>query len=118
MKKVIVIPALLGAMGIGGALALSSNLVGSADSSASDSNILSVAEVKKKALETVNGKIVEIEKEKEGSRTYYEVEIETKDAEYELKIDALTGDVLKNKKELHDDDDDQDNDWDDDRYDD
>lgn len=103
MKKVIVIPALLGAMGIGGALALSSNLVGSADSSASDSNILSVAEVKKKALETVNGKIVEIE---------------TKDAEYELKIDALTGDVLKNKKELHDDDDDWDNDWDDDRYDD
>lgn len=114
MKKIVVVPALLGAMAIGGILTLSTDLIGSAD----NSDIITMAEAEKKALEAVKGKVVEIEKEKEGTKIYYEVEIETKDAEYELKIDALTGDVLKNKKELHDDDDDWDNDWDDDRYDD
>lgn len=94
MKKIVIVSVLLGAMGIGGAIALSSNLIGSAD----DSDIISMAEAEKKALEAVNGKIVEIEKEKEGTKIFYEIEVETKDAEYELKIDALSGEIVKKTK--------------------
>lgn len=94
MKKIVVVPALLGAMAIGGILTLSTDLIGSAD----NSDIITMAEAEKKALEAVKGKVVEIEKEKEGTKIYYEVEIETKDAEYELKIDALTGEIVRKAK--------------------
>lgn len=93
MKKIVIIPSLLGAMAIGGVLAFSSDIIGSAEDS-----IISMAEAEQKALGVVNGKVVDIEKEKQGTKIYYDVEIETKDAEYDLKIDAITGDIVKKTK--------------------
>lgn len=102
MKKIILVPALLGVMGIGGAIAaVGGNLVGSADSSKQ----LSTSEIEKRALQVVDGTIKEIEFEKEGKRSYYEVDIVTDDFEYDLKFDAFTGELLKKKKDDRDDDD-------------
>lgn len=101
MRKIIIVPALLGAMGIGGVIAATGgNLIGSADSS----NILSVNEIEKKALQVVDGRITDIELENEGKKKVYEVDMLTDDFEYDLKFDALTGELLKKKKEDRDDD--------------
>ncbi|MFY3790891.1 PepSY domain-containing protein [Ureibacillus sp. MALMAid1270] len=63
-------------MGIGGIIAVASgSLVGFASE-------LTVEEIKEKALAEVNGTIHEVEFEKEGSKTFYEIEIVTEDAEY------------------------------------
>ena len=97
MKKVILVPALLGVMGIGGIIAVAGeSLVGSASE-------LSAEQIKEKALNEVNGKIKEFEIEKEGNKKYYEIEIVTKDAEYELKYDASTGDLVRKHKDDLDD---------------
>lgn len=98
MKKIILVPALLGIMSIGGVIAVSGdNLVGSADSSKE----LTKNEIEKKALAEVevDGKITEIELEKEGAALLYEVEIVTADAEHDLKFNALTGELLKKTKD-------------------
>ncbi|MCP1146144.1 PepSY domain-containing protein [Lysinibacillus endophyticus] len=96
MKKIILVPALLGVMGIGGLVALGDgNIIGSANSA----DILSKSEIEKKALKEVNGKITELEYEKEGLKSFYEVEVTTSDAEYDLLFDAQTGELLKKHKE-------------------
>lgn len=96
MRKVILVPALLGVMGIGGVIAVAGgNIVGSADSPKK----LSASEIEKKALAEVNGTITDFEFEREGTRSYYEVEIITSNAEYDLKFDAFTGELLKKRKE-------------------
>ncbi|MCM3389416.1 PepSY domain-containing protein [Ureibacillus chungkukjangi] len=96
MKKIILVPALLGIMSIGGVIAVSGdNLVGSANSSKE----LTKNEIEKKALAEVDGKITEIELEKEGAALLYEVEIVTADAEHDLKFNALTGELLKKTKD-------------------
>lgn len=96
MRKVILVAALLGVMGIGGVIAVAGgNIVGSADSPKK----LSASEIEKKALAEVNGTITDFEFEREGTRSYYEVEIITSNAEYDLKFDAFTGELLKKRKE-------------------
>ncbi|RUL49344.1 PepSY domain-containing protein [Lysinibacillus antri] len=96
MKKIILVPALLGVMGLGGVIAVAGgNIVGSAN----QANVLTKVEIEKKALDVVQGKITELEFENEGTKSYYEVEIVTSDAEYDLKLDAFTGDLLRKKKE-------------------
>ena len=89
-----IISTLLCAMVLGGVLALSSNLIGSAD----DAKLITMAEAEQLALSEVNGKVVEIEKEKQGTKVYYEIEVETNDAEYDIKIDAITGEIVKKTK--------------------
>ncbi|CAM5217458.1 hypothetical protein UACE39S_03709 [Ureibacillus acetophenoni] len=97
MKKIILVPALLGVMGIGGIIVVAGgSLVGSASE-------LTVEEIKEKALAEVNGTIREVEFEKEGSKTFYEIEIATEDAEYDLKFDASTGKLIKKHKDDRDD---------------
>ena len=99
MRKVILVPVLLGVMGVGGALALTGNLTGLAV----DDKLLSFEEVEKKALAEVNGTIQEIEFDKEFTKPVYEIEIVTDDSEYDLKYDAVTGKLLKKKHETRDD---------------
>mgnify|MGYP001196912262 CR=1 FL=1 len=96
MKKIILVPALLGVMSIGGLIAVGDgNIIGSAN----NSNILSKSEIEKKALKEVNGVITELEYEQKGLKSYYEVEVITRDAEYDLLFDAQTGKLLKKQKE-------------------
>lgn len=96
MKKIILVPALLGVMGIGAALAVSGgNLTGSAN----NQKVITLDVIEKKALAEVNGTIRDIEYGKVGTKNYYEVEVFTADAEYDLKFDAVTGELLKKKKD-------------------
>lgn len=97
MKKIILVPALLGVMGIGGFIAVTGgSLVGSASE-------LTIDQIKEKALSEVNGTIREVELENEGSRKYYKIEVVTEDAEYDLKFDATTGELInKHKDDLDD----------------
>lgn len=100
MKKVILVPALLGVMGIGGILAVAGgDIVGSANSA----KVLAKSEIEKKVLAEVDGKITEMEFEVEGSISVYEVEVVTLEEEYDLKFNAITGDLLKKTKDYHDD---------------
>ncbi|HWK22034.1 MAG TPA: PepSY domain-containing protein [Ureibacillus sp.] len=97
MKKVILVPALVGIMGIGGIIAVAGeDLISFAESS----KLLTKSEIKTKALAEVNGTITEIEYEHERNKSYYEVEVMTNDAEYDLVLDAITGEILSKRKEL------------------
>ena len=119
MKKRILVPAIIGVMGIGGLMTIALEET----SFASNDKILTIEEVKKKALAEVDGTITDIDFEKSSFKNYYEVEIITDETEYDLKLDATSGKLLKKEKEPLDYDDDND-DWDDqfddddDRYDD
>jgi len=94
MKKIILVPALLGVMGIGGIIAVAGGeIVGSADTS----KVLTKSQIEKKVLAEVDGKITEIDFDKEGLISLYEVEVVTSEAEYDLKFDAFTGELLKKK---------------------
>lgn len=63
-----------------------------------NTEILSVAEVKEIALEKFDGKIEEVELDD----FRYEVEIETTNEDIELKIDAFTGEILKVERDDRD----------------
>ena len=127
MKKIVLVPALIGVMGIGGLIAVAGNNTFEAANIAeepvksSEQVRLSVEEIEKRALELVNGDgaiITDVEFESEGKWSHFEVEIVTKEAEYELKLDAFTGELLEKEVDRHDDDDDYYEEINDDRYDD
>ncbi|WP_052124233.1 PepSY domain-containing protein [Ureibacillus manganicus] len=127
MKKIVLVPALIGVMGIGGLIAVAGNNTFEAANiveepvKSSEQVRLSVEEIEKKALELVNGDgavITDIEFESEGKWSHFEVEIVTKEAEYELKFDAFTGELLEKEVDRQDDDDDYYEEINDDRYDD
>lgn len=65
--------------------------------------ILSVEEVKEIALKEQDGQIDDIELETDDGYTYYEVEINNSDADYDIYIDAHTGNVLEVEVDSHDD---------------
>ena len=98
MKKIILVPAILGVMGIGGVMAIAFEKT----SSANNDKILTFEEIEKKALAVINGNVKDIDLESNGFKSYYEVEIITDDAEYELKLDASSGELLKKTKEALD----------------
>ena len=102
MKKVILIPALVGVLGIGAVIGSTSLLSGKAQ----ENKVLSMQEIEQKALGIVNGMVTNIEFDKERTGDVYEVEIITATEEHDLKFDAYTGELLKQKKEALDDDDD------------
>lgn len=65
------------------------------EDTAREKRILSIDEVKEIALAEREGHIDDIELETDDGYTYYEVEIENRDAEYDIYIEAYTGEVLK-----------------------
>lgn len=100
MKKFLLVPALLGVMGIGAAVTLiPESLTGSAN--AQSTTTLTLEQIKQKALTEVKGTIRDIEYDQKGTKSYYEVDVITADAEYELKYNAVTGELIrKNKDQL------------------
>lgn len=106
MKKWIVIPVLAGAVVIGGVA-----MVGSADKNTNqstgvlgvkavgndDTARLTIEEVEAKAVETVGGIVTEIDYDR--SDDVYEVEVESDSVSYELDIDAVSGEVVKQEME-------------------
>lgn len=104
MKKMIMIPALVVTLGVGAAIGSTTLLSGNAQ----EKKVLTMQEIEKKALAVVDGTVADIEFDKNQYRSIYEVEVHTDTEEYDLKFDAYTGKLLKQKKERRDDDD-----WDD-----
>ncbi|AJK89730.1 MULTISPECIES: PepSY domain-containing protein [Lysinibacillus] len=104
MKKIMMIPALVVTLGVGAAIGSTTLLSGSAQ----EKKILSMQEIEKKALAVVNGTVADIELDQNRYRSVYEVEVHADKEEYDLKFDAYTGKLLKQKKERQDDDD---NEW-------
>ncbi|MFJ7698160.1 PepSY domain-containing protein [Lysinibacillus fusiformis] len=101
MKKIIMIPALVVTLGVGAAIGSTALLSGSAQ----EKKILSMQEIEKKALAVVDGTVADIELDQNRNRSVYEVEVHADKEEYDLKFDAYTGKLLKQKKERQDDDD-------------
>lgn len=91
MNKWIIIPALAGAVVLGGA-ALANGL-GTSEVHASES-FLSLKEAKALAVKEVGGTVTEIELEKTRTGFVYEVEVKSNGVEYDLDIDAQTGKVV------------------------
>lgn len=65
------------------------------EDAAAEKNLLTFEEAKEIALSEQDGYIDDIELETDDGYTYYEVEIENRDAEYDIYIDAYTGEILK-----------------------
>ncbi len=108
MKKKLLIGTLGAALVFGGAFA-----VGAAknddgrpvEQSKTERTLLSVDEVKNIALQEVNGVIEEIELESRSGNKVYEVEIEKDEVDYDLTIDAYSGEVYTINGDDDDDDD-------------
>jgi uncharacterized membrane protein YkoI len=71
-------------------------------------SILTNEEITEKALAKVDGTVTEVELERKLSGLVYEVEIKKDGYEYDLDLDAVTGDVIKNDKSKDDDETDSD----------
>lgn len=63
--------------------------------STQNKNLLSAQEAKKIAEDKIKGKVMEIDLEDEDGQPAFEVELKTNTGEVELKIDAITGKILK-----------------------
>ncbi|MEK4173245.1 PepSY domain-containing protein [Lysinibacillus sp. FSL L8-0312] len=101
MKKIIMIPALVVTLGVGAAIGSTTLLSGNAQ----ENKVLTMQQIEKKALAIVDGTVADIEFDQNQFRSIYEVEVHTETAEHDLKFDAYTGKLLKQKKERRDDDD-------------
>lgn len=94
MKKMMIVPALIGAVVMGSTF--------SSVNSAEAASKLSIEQIEKKALKIVKGTITDIEYENKGSRSYYEVEIVKGMYEYDLKFNPTTGALISKKREYRD----------------
>jgi len=71
-------------------------------------DMLTNEEISKKAVAVVDGTVTKVEMEQKLRGTIYEVEVHKDGIEYDLDMDAFTGEVLKNEQSKDDDDDDDD----------
>lgn len=83
-------------LAIGGVAAVSVLVFGIYYSNASQvATTMTAEEISKKVTSQYPGEITEIEKETEFNRAVYEVELTSEKAEYDLKLDGSTGEVLE-----------------------
>lgn len=90
------IPALVVTLGVGAAIGSTTLLSGNAQ----ENKVLTIQQIEKKALAIVDGTVADIEFDQNQFRSIYEVEVHTETAEYDLKFDAYTGKLLKQKKSV------------------
>jgi uncharacterized membrane protein YkoI len=112
MKKKWLIGTLGAALVFGGAFAVSAakNDDGNAvnPTTKNEKTFLSTDEIKKIALQEVNGVLEDIELEKESGKAVYEVDIEKDDRDYDVYMDAYSGEIYSvDRDDDHDDDDDR-----------
>ncbi|MEH7123603.1 PepSY domain-containing protein [Bacillus sp. JJ1773] len=108
MKKKFMIGVVSAAVILGGAVAAGAakNDNPKAEMQNTNEKIITHEEAIKIALTKAEGYVESVELENKSGKRYFEVEIENKDKEFEIRIDAITGDVLSVKEDLDDDDDD------------
>ena len=95
MNKWMIIPALAGAVAIGGVALASDSEV---DAASKSEDILTLKEAKDLAIQKYGGKVTEIELEKTKSGYVYDVEVKSSGIEYDLDIDAITGKIKLEKQ--------------------
>ncbi len=105
MKKKFIIGAVSAAVILGGAVAAGAakNEYSKAELQNANQKMITHEEAIKIALTKAEGHVESIELEKESEKRYFEVEIENKDKEFEIRIDAITGEVLSVREDLDDD---------------
>ncbi len=96
------IPALAGVLVLGG-IAMVGNTGNSVEAAAK--GLLTMEKARAIAVKSVGGNVTGIELDREISGDVYEVEVQSKGTEYDLDIDAKTGEILRTKKDNIDNDD-------------
>ena len=111
MKKLIYIPVAAGVLAFGGIVLANSEtptanpssktetVTNEVQAAPADKKMLSFEEVSAKALELANGRITDIELDKDDRRAHYEVDVDFDGYEYDFEFDAYTGEVLEQKRE-------------------
>lgn len=89
MRKMILVPALLGVIGFG-------TVIGQTGANAAE--VLTYDQIKQQALTEVNGIITDVGYEKNNVNSFYEFEIITSNTKYELQYDATTGELLNKQQ--------------------
>lgn len=72
---------------------------------------LTFEEASAKALQEVDGKITDIELDRDDRVPHFEIDIDKDGYDYDLKLDAVTGEILQQKREKDDNDDDRDDNY-------
>lgn len=97
MKKKLMIGTLIGAVVLGGAVAVGANNPDDA-SKENKKEMISIDKAESIALKEINGKVEDVELEREHQRMVYKVDINVKnfddDDDREVYVDAYTGEVL------------------------
>lgn len=108
MKKKLVIGTLSAALLFGGAFAVgaTNNDAGKKveEKTNNPKTVLSTDEIEKIALQEVAGIVEEIELERKADKVVYEVDIEKDHIDYDLHIDAYSGEIYSIDRDDHDDD--------------
>lgn len=95
MNKWMIIPALAGAVVLGGVALINGSEMNEVHAA---EKFISLKEAKALAVKKVGGKVTEIELDKTKTGYMYEVEVLAKGIEYDLDIDAQTGKVVIDKQ--------------------
>lgn len=104
MNKWMLLPALAAVLTIGGVALASDSTTSPGAKNDEKFKLLTKEQAIVIAKEKAAGIVVDIELDRENNRSLYEIEIEDGKYEYDLEIDAITGEILKFKKELDNDD--------------
>ncbi|MCM3094316.1 MULTISPECIES: PepSY domain-containing protein [unclassified Cytobacillus] len=101
MNKKFAVISMAGAILLGGAVA-----AGAADTNGKEAvqDLISIEEAKKIALSEAEGKVESIELEREKGKQVYEIDVDNGKEDFDIKINALDGEVISVKKEQDDDD--------------
>ena len=122
MKKLIYIPAAIGVLAFGGIVfantdanpapapqqgTVTNNVEAQKTNAQTEGQkeFITFDEVSEKALAIANGTITDIELDTDDRRPHYEVDVYHDSYEYDIKFDAVTGEVLEQKRDRDDDDD-------------
>ncbi|KON89620.1 hypothetical protein AF332_24230 [Sporosarcina globispora] len=109
MNKKLAVISLAGAVLLGGAVA-----AGAADTNGKESgdskkdavqDLITIEEAKKIALTEAEGRVESIELERASGEQYYEIDIENGKEDFDIKINALDGEIISIDKDRDDDDD-------------
>ncbi|KKI89259.1 hypothetical protein WQ54_27265 [Bacillus sp. SA1-12] len=106
MKKIVTMT-LAAAVVLGGTLAINHGYAKEDSQKASQAKeLIGIEKAKEVALSKVEGTVESIELEKNFSKTYYEVDIDKDQKDYDIDVDAYTAEILKVDENWDDDDDD------------
>ncbi|MED3551370.1 PepSY domain-containing protein [Cytobacillus praedii] len=109
MKNKLLISGIAAALLVGGTVAVSA---AKKEPVVNEGKMITAQEAEKIALTKAEGRVESVELENRFGQRYFDVDIENGNMDYDIHIDAYSGDVLKVKEQM-----DMDDDWDDDNFD-